>query len=106
LKGELFIRQLIEPGQAQLHDADGNDAGNKGQQYRLPDKLTYQRTPLRSYHLPYAYLLGPLLTAGSTEVHKIDTGYEQDEGSDDPKQTHIFYLSAFFHPTFEAGIKP
>ena len=103
-EGDMLFRERVKGGQQHRQQQQGHRHGNKSQHHGLSHKLPDQRDTHSSHHLPHPYFFCTLGAPGGGNVHKVDTGYQQDKDRYDAEEADVFDATAFQLPLFVESI--
>src|SRR5579862_4236230 len=101
----LFVGQFIEKCQREFSDNEGHDKCKTRHYERFTQELRDELDAPRSCCFSDAYFFCTLLTAGSTQIHEVYAGQQQDKGSDDTKEPDKLYSSTRQLTIFEFAVE-
>src|SRR5690606_5075935 len=101
---QFFGYDLIEIGQEQGGQHDGQQTCQKSQQGGFADKLADQTSTACTDYLFDSDLFGSFLRACRGQVHEIDTGDDQHDPGHHGEEPHIFDAALYLIAVLVKGI--
>src|ERR1043165_2716219 len=89
MKLKLLVDQDIICREEKQEQGGGEQHGKEREEEGFGDELADEVGPAGAYDLEHAHFPGALFGSGSRQVHKIDTGDEQDGGGDEREEAHV-----------------
>src|SRR5882762_6627363 len=91
----MFIRKSVKGRQQKDQQEDGGRHGQQGKEHGFSKELPDEKTAGRTYYFSQTYFFCPSYRSGRRQIHKIDTGYQQDKDSHAAEDADILYTTAF-----------